>query len=405
VAFAGMDHPKQNLIGLALDDLTSFVEQLGERPYRGSQLFRWLYKRRSTSFHEMTDVAQSFRERLAESADLRLPRLVARDHSSADGTTKFLFALDDDRRIETVYIPRDTGPDGDADGRRTLCVSTQVGCPLDCAFCATGTMGFARNLTTGEIVGQVLSSQTHVRGSITNVVFMGMGEPMLNYDPMIRSADILTAGLGIAARRITISTAGWVDGIRRMADERRRNKLAVSLHSVRDDVRTRLMPVNKRHPLKALREALAYYYSRTRLRVTYEYIFFEGVNDGDDDVRRLIKFARAIPCKINVIPYHSIVFTHPVGAGSALRPSPRMEDLVRQLRDANLTVMVRSSAGEDIRAACGQLAVGNNHRSSRRMTRDDTVSHHQTEHGVVNYETSPFRPSRSGKRDTGKAAF
>jgi 23S rRNA (adenine2503-C2)-methyltransferase len=323
----------------------------------------------------MTDVARSFRENLASIAALEFPRLVERHVSSSDGTIKFLFQLSDAARIETVYIPQDLGPDGDAAGRRTLCVSTQVGCPLDCQFCATGTMGFVRNLPVGEIVAQLLQVQSLVGRTMTNVVFMGMGEPLLNYDAVIEAADIMTAGMGIAARRITVSTAGWVDGIVRMAEERRRNKLAISLHSVDTAVRTRLMPVTKRFPLDVLRTALAEYYTRTKLRVTFEMIFFEGVNDRPEDIQRLVRFFRSIPCKINVIPYHSIAFRHPAGLGAELRPSRRQDAIVQQLRDAHLTVMVRSNAGEDIRAACGQLAVGTRPARGRRSSPDRIHAH------------------------------
>jgi 23S rRNA (adenine2503-C2)-methyltransferase len=179
---------------------------------------------------------------------------------------------------------------------------------------------------------------------------------MMNYAAVMAAADIMTRGMHIAARRITVSTAGWVEGIRKMADERRRMKLALSLHSVSDDVRSRLMPVNRRHGLEEILHALEYYYGRTGMRPTYEYIFFDGVNDGPDEIRRLIRFARAVPCKINVIPYHSIAFTHPHGLGATLHPSPRVDAIIGQLRAAHLTVMVRSSSGEDITAACGQLA-------------------------------------------------
>jgi 23S rRNA (adenine2503-C2)-methyltransferase len=356
---------KRNLVGMTREELTAFAEDLGERSYRGSQLFHWIYEKGALTFGAMTDIAGSFRKTLNEIADLTLPEPVDRQISSADATTKFLFRLSDGALIETVYIPQDFGPDADTAGRRTVCVSTQVGCPLDCRFCATGTMGFVRNLSAGEIVAQVLQVRAAVGSPLTNVVFMGMGEPMLNYSEAMKAADILTAGLGIAARRITISTAGWVEGIRRMGDDRRRNKLAVSLHSVDNEVRTALMPVTRRYSLDAVREALAHYYACTKLRVTYEMIFFDGLNDRPRDIQRLIRFARSLPSKINVIPYHSIAFRRPQGLGSELRPSPRQDAIVQQLRDAHLTVMVRSSAGEDIRAACGQLAVGTRSRRGR----------------------------------------
>jgi 23S rRNA (adenine2503-C2)-methyltransferase len=294
--------------------------------------------------------------------------------SRRDGTTKFLFELHDGARIESVLIPpaaafRDGTADGEDEQRRlTLCVSTQVGCPLDCAFCATGTMGLVRNLTAGEIVDQILQVKRTTGRRITNVVFMGMGEPLLNYDAVMTATDIIAAGIGIAARRMTVSTAGRTDRIRQMGDELRRVKLAVSLHSAVDETRTRLMPINKKHCLGDLAAALEHYYRRTKQRITFEYIFFDGINDADADVRHLIAFARRVPSKINIIPFHSIAFTGIAGFGATLRPSPRADEHVESLRRAKLTVMVRSSAGEDIAAACGQLAVVSEHRRGGRKT-------------------------------------
>ncbi len=355
-----------NLLGMGHEELRSFVADLGEQAYRGEQLFRWLYGRGAGSFAEMTDIAQAFRTRLDACASLTGVSLSGQKRSPVDGTTKFLFELSDGRAIESVLIPpSSTLEDDDADEdaarplrhRLTLCVSTQVGCPLDCAFCATGIMGFTRNLTAGEIVDQVLAVRRLTGETITNIVFMGMGEPMLNYDAVMRAAELLTDGVGIAARRITVSTAGWIDGIRRMADEQRRFRLAVSLHSAVESTRAALMPVTRRHTLAALQQALRAYYRRVRQRVTYEHIFFDGVNDTPHELRRLIAFARDIPCMINVIPYHSIAFAGPRGVGETLRPSQRLAECVEELRRAHLTVMVRSNAGEDIAAACGQLVV------------------------------------------------
>ena len=355
-----------NILGMSREELRSFAVELGERPYRGDQVYQWLYARGATGFDVMTDCGRAFRETLHARARIAGVVHVKNQLSPADGTTKFLFALSDGLQIESVLIPPSSAFEGDDPGddeprssreRLTLCVSTQVGCPLDCAFCATGTMGYLRNLTSGEIIDQVLTVRRLTGRTITNVVFMGMGEPMLNYDSVMRAGMLMTDGAGIAARRITISTAGWSDGIRRMADDGTRMKLAVSLHSAVPATREALMPVTRRFPLDGLREALQYYYTRTRVRVTYEYIFFDGVNDTPLEVRRLIAFARAIPCKLNVIPYHAIDFAGPEGIGASLRPSPRMHEIVEELRRANLTVIVRSSAGEDIAAACGQLAV------------------------------------------------
>jgi 23S rRNA (adenine2503-C2)-methyltransferase len=214
-----------------------------------------------------------------------------------------------------------------------------------------------RNLTAGEIVDQFLQVRRQTSRPITNVVFMGMGEPLMNYEQVMKAVDILSAGMGVAARRITVSTAGWVNGIRRMADEGRKPKLAISLHSAVQETRAALMPVARKFPLTDLLSSIEQYYRRMRRRVTYEYIFFDGINDSAKELSALVKFSRRVPCKINVIPYHSIAFTGAGGLRARLKPSPKAEELVDRLRRENLTVMVRSSAGEDIEGACGQLAV------------------------------------------------
>jgi 23S rRNA (adenine2503-C2)-methyltransferase len=352
-----------NVLGLTLHELSTFAVELGEKPYRGKQLFDWLYAKGARTFSEMTSLAKSFREKLEAVASINGVTIVRQQRSALDGTTKFLIELGDGLNVESVLIPprrsfSDAAARLEEEQRRlTLCISSQAGCPLGCTFCATATMGFLRNLTTGEIVDQVLQIRRVVHRPITNIVFMGMGEPLMNYDSVMKAVDILVNGLNIAARRITISTAGWADKIRQMADDGCKAKLAVSLHSAVDETRTRLMPINKKFPLKELLAALRYYHDKTGKRVTYEYIFFDGLNDSDAEVERLIRFARYVPCKINIIPFHSIAFTGVHGVGATLRPSPRMQELADRLRANNLTVFVRSSAGEDIDAACGQLAV------------------------------------------------
>ena len=352
-----------NLLGLTQQELADFVERIGEPRYRGKQLYQWLYAKRAKSFAAMTDVSKDLREELAARCTIEFPALETRQQSDRDGTTKFLFRLSDDAKIETVLIPprlafQNKGASDEEEQRRlTVCISTQVGCPLDCKFCATASMGYLRNLTVGEIVSQVLLSKTLSGKNITNVVFMGMGEPLMNYENVMKATDIIINGIGIAARRVTVSTAGWADRIRQMADEQRKVKLAVSLHSANDETRQKLMPIARKFDLHALMSSLEYYHRKTGKRVTYEYIFFDGVNDSEKDVAQFIKLARRVPCKINVIPYHSINFISPTGISAALRPSPRMEDIVEELRTSNLTVFVRSNAGEDIDAACGQLAV------------------------------------------------
>jgi len=351
---------KRNLTGLTLGELETFALGLGERPYRGRQLFYWIYNRGATTFEEMTDLPKLLRQQLSEIASLRCLSLTRRRVSPSDGTVKYLFELQDGLKIESVLIPPVPRLNGERK-RLTLCISTQVGCPLNCVFCASGAMGFARNLTTGEIVDQVLEVRREATQKITNLVFMGMGEPLMNYDAVMKSVEILSNeySVAISTKRMTISTAGWVDGIRRLADEGRKVKLAVSLHTLDDVLRTNLMPLNKKFNLQKLIEAVEYYYRKTRQRVTYEYILFDKLNDREEDIRRLVVLSKKVPCKINVIPFHPIDFTHPTGFARTLQPTSRerIEWFVEKLRQAGITVMVRSSAGEDIEAACGQLAV------------------------------------------------
>lgn len=353
---------RKNLLGFTQSELSAFAIDLGESRYRGAQLAQWLYAKGAVNFQTMTNLGKGFRERLEQAATIEGIELLTQQRSRTDGTRKFLFRLSDNLNIESVLIPpatafSDTEASAEDEQRRlTQCVSTQVGCPLGCAFCATATMGFSRNLTTGEIIDQILQVRRLSGRKITNVVFMGMGEPMMNYENVMNAVDILTGSMGIAARRITVSTAGWADKIMRMGDEKRRVKLAVSLHSAVNETRIQLMPVNKRFGVSALLSALEYYYARVKQRVTYECVFFDGINDTEREVAQLIRFARRVPCKINVIPFHSINFVAPRGLSASLRASPRLEHIVNELRAHHLIVMVRSSAGEDIDAACGQLA-------------------------------------------------
>ena len=362
-----------DLKGLTCNELEEFAVSIGEPKYRGKQLFDWLYMKEVSLFSEMSSFSKPLRERLDTIAVVSSLKLIEQQQSSVDATTKFLFELSDGKRIESVLIPPRTSfrtpeaeDDEEEDGekvperqRLTLCVSTQVGCPLDCQFCATATMGSGRNLTTGEIIDQVLQVKKLTGKHITNLVYMGMGEPFLNYDNVMSSVEIISTGLKIAAKRITISTAGLTPNIRRMADENRKVKLAISLHSLDDKARTELMPINKKYNLTDLIDASQYYYKKLKQRITFEYILFDGWNDRDEDIHRLVKLSRNLPCKVNIIPFHSISFTHPTGFAARLRPTPkrRTEEFVERLRSYHVTVFVRSSAGEDIDAACGQLAV------------------------------------------------
>ncbi len=336
------------------------MRSLGEPSFRARQLHSWLYARRAESFEEMTTLGRELRARLAEATCLRTLSLLDAQHS-ADGTIKFLFRTNDGYNIESVLIPSEARDDQDEPKRRTICISTQVGCPLDCKFCATASMRLKRNLRAGEIVEQFLMVQRHSGESITNIVYMGMGEPMLNYENVFRSAEIFTDPENrlVSARHITISTSGLPHAIKRMADEGQRVKLAISLHALTNGMRSELMPINRRYDLQELMDAVEYYYRKTRQPVTYEYILFDGWNDTDADVRRLARITRRVPSKVNVIPFHEIEFTNPTGISARLKATPREKfDLfIAKLRDAGVTVMIRSSSGEDIDAACGQLAI------------------------------------------------
>ena len=348
------------LLGLSLAELEVVCTGLGEPAYRARQIFRWLYNKRATSFDAMTDLSHALREKLKEHAEIGFPLVKTIQHS-ADGTKKFLFALHDGREIESVLIPSEMRDDEGESKRLTICVSTQVGCSLGCKFCATASIKMKRNLSAGEILGQVLLVQQHSDRDITNLVFMGMGEPLLNYDNVMKATDIMIhpdAGI-LTPRRITLSTSGIIDGIRRMADENRPIKLALSLHASTDGLRSELMPINRKWNLRALGDTMEYYYRKTRKPVTYEYILFGGLNDSYQDAARLAKLTRRVPSKVNVIPFHPIGFTNPQGISAELAPASHedFERFLGYLRSLGVTVMVRSSSGKDIHAACGQLAL------------------------------------------------
>lgn len=351
---------KTNLKGMTLDQMAEYVVSIGEPKYRASQIYQWLYKYRVTSFDEMTNLPQPLRQKLNDSAEIEQFSLSTYQTSAVDGTVKFLYELSDGKKIETVLIPpRVTAVD--AEERMTLCISTQIGCALDCAFCATASMGFVRNLSTGEILNQYLTAQSFSEKPITNIVFMGMGEPMLNYTNVMAAVDIFTDqnGIGLTPKRITLSTAGYANHIRKMADEDRKIKLALSLHSLRNSVRTDLMPITKKFDVEELLSALEYYNKKTKKSVMLEYIVFEGVNDSDADVQLLVKAFRRLDCRINLIPFHSIEFTKPQGMSASLHGVSKegLERFWKKLRDHDVVTFIRHSAGVDIDAACGQLAV------------------------------------------------
>lgn len=355
-----------NLFGKSEEELKEFFREIGEPPYRGKQLFGWIYKRQTENFEPITGFTKDLRSRLSEIAEIKYPEVVGVEESPTDGTLKLLLQLQDGYKIETVLIPREKSPDDAGSLRETVCVSTQVGCALDCKFCATGAMKFTRNLTAGEIISQVFIAQRYARKRVTNVVFMGMGEPLLNLEAVTTAIAILTddSSVNIRAKAITVSTVGLPDRISLIAKEPVKFRLAVSLHSLDDEVRSVLMPINRKYNLDTLLPALKEFYRLRRDRITFEYIMFDGVNDTDKDLSKLAKLSREIPLKINLLRYHPLDHLGKLGldvdpVALNLRASNRIEKFADALRTEGITVFVRSNSGEDIGGACGQLAAKN----------------------------------------------
>ncbi len=342
-----------SLKGLTLPELENFVLELGWEKFRARQIFKWLYNKQVDDCSQMTDLPKGYRDELSQIARINELKTLTFEKSKCDGTIKFLFQLNDGEKIESILIPEES--------RLTLCVSTQVGCPVDCKFCATGAMGFKRNLSTGEIVDQIIQAQKYTDRRITNIVFMGMGEPLLNLKNLLKAIDIITSddGIRISARKLTVSTVGLPDRIKELADAGKKVKLAVSLHILDEGLRAQLIPIAKKVKLSSIIEAIKYYYDKIGLRITYEYIPFDGLNDRDEDVEKLTQLAKIVPCKINLIQFHPVDFIRKDPILKKLKPSRRLEEFAQKLRENNLTVFVRSNAGEDIKAACGQLAILN----------------------------------------------
>jgi len=325
-------------------EMEEWVKSLGHKAFRGRQLFQWIWEKGVQSFSEMTNLSKAFIQELDALSVIELTQVHQVQTSESQGTSKFLIRLKDSKFVETVLIPESR--------RTTVCLSSQVGCALDCDFCATGKMGLKRNLSSGEIADQLLHVRRFSNTPITNIVFMGMGEPFHNYDQVIKAADVLNSESGFAhgARKITISTSGMVPQIRRFADEGHRYKLAVSLNASDDESRTRVMPINKRWNIEELINACKHYTETSRNMLTFEYVLLEGVNDTIADAKRLLKIGNRVFCKVNVIPYNEVV-------GGYLRPSKkRIETFLQTLDGARFGVTVRWSQGDDIDAACGQLS-------------------------------------------------
>jgi len=339
-----MQPAKLLLKNFTLAELESWARTQGQQAFRGRQLFQWIWQKGAISFDEMSNLSQAFIQQLDTSCSLEMSTVHQVQTSASEGTSKFLIRLQDGKFVETVLIP---------DSKRvTVCLSSQVGCALDCDFCATGKMGLQRNLSSGEIADQLLHVRRFSQRPITNIVFMGMGEPFHNYDQVLRAAGILNAelGLGHGARKITISTSGLVPQLKRYSEEGHRFKLAVSLNAVTDEIRSQIMPVNRKWDIEQLISACQEYTKASSNMLTFEYVLLAGINDQVADARRLLRIASRVFCKVNVIPYNEVV------AGYA-RPSKKQIDrFLDVFKGARFPVTVRWSQGNDIDAACGQLS-------------------------------------------------
>jgi 23S rRNA (adenine2503-C2)-methyltransferase len=373
-----------NLLGLDGQQLQAFCSALGEKPFRAKQLMRWIHHAGAENFDVMTDVSKALRERLKQSAAILAPKVV-RDAGAADGTRKWLLDVGTGNAIETVFIP-----EGDREGwsrgpsalaprryRGTLCISSQAGCALECSFCSTGRQGFNRNLTVAEIIGQLwLANRALGRGviaerPITNVVMMGMGEPLANFDNVVGAMQLMLddAGYGLSRRRVTLSTSGLVPAIDRLRDTCP-VALAVSLHAPDDELRDRLVPINKKYPIKALLDACRRYLEKApRDFVTFEYVMLAGVNDSETQARQLAGRLKAVPCKINLIPFN------PFPDSGFTRSAP---DAIARFRDvlmrAGFITTTRKTRGEDIDAACGQLAGEVQDKTRRKQRRTEATA-------------------------------
>ena len=347
---------KPNLLDLNLADCEALVVGLGFKAFHGRNLFKWIHKHGITDYDAMTDLAKGLRTGLRETVEIRLPRIIE-DHPSADGTTKWVMELDDGQRVETVFIP---------EGRRsTICVSSQVGCALECAFCATARQGFNRNLSVGEIVAQVWHAARRLATPPTNVVMMGMGEPLANFEAVVKAMDIMQDDFAymLAKQRVTLSTSGIVPGIYRLR-EVSDVSLAVSLHAPNDALRDQLVPINRKYPLAELLPACKHYVAGDKRRkVTWEYVMLDGVNDSLAHAKQLIRLLEGVPSKVNLIPFNPFA-----GSDFGTSPAERIEEFRLRLTRSGIFAMTRKTRGDEISAACGQL-VGRVEDRTRRLGR------------------------------------
>jgi 23S rRNA (adenine2503-C2)-methyltransferase len=338
---------KIDIKNISKDELIKELVKIGEKPYRATQVFRWLYKVGVNSFDEMTDLNKELREKLKER--FHITKIVAMDskRSLSDGTTKYLLKLEDSHTIEAVFLPEDE--------RTTLCLSSQVGCKFGCSFCASAPFGFVRNLKASEILDEVLFIKAHNKDrAVTNIVFMGIGEPLDNYNNVMRAIRTLNDedAFKIGARKITISTCGIIPGMEKMSGEKLQIELAVSLHSPDDKIRSKIVPINKRYPLDDLIDACKEYTTQTKRIITFEYILIKGVNASEGDAFKLAKLLTGLNCKVNIISYNQIK-----AKGYEPPTIEGVKNFFRTLKSRGINVMLRKSKGEDIDAGCGQLRI------------------------------------------------
>jgi 23S rRNA (adenine2503-C2)-methyltransferase len=354
---AQASHSVVNLLGKSAEELRAWLESRGERGYRGAQIYHALYAERKFDFAAMTNLSAALRERLAREATIALPHIVRR-YRSTDGTVRYVLELGPAEakarpgakptNVETVFMPKEK--------RQTICISTQAGCAVDCQFCLTATLGLVRNLAADEIVGEVLVALADNRDALkpqTNVVLMGQGEPLLNYDAVMAAIRIMLdpKGMGLGPKHVTLSTSGIVPGIERLGREKVRPSLAISLNASSNEQRDRLMPINRKYPLEILLEACRRYPLGPREWLTFEYVLLGGVNDTPEDARRVVKLLANLRCKVNLIPWNpgALPFAPPDAA--------RVEEFQKILADKGMFAFVRDSRGRDVMAACGQLAL------------------------------------------------
>lgn len=345
---------KKTLKGLTLSELKDYFISRGEPGFRAEQVFKWTYGDMVNEFDEMNNLPKSLRQKLSEEFSIDTLSYLTSEISTSTKTKKYIFETADGNQIESVIIPERK--------RTTLCISTQVGCPLDCKFCATGLMGYKKNLTSGEIFDQFkLARKDYKDSEITNIVYMGMGEPLLNFKETVKSLEIFAEELttGISLKKITVSTAGIAPKIKELEETGLKVKLGFSLHSCFEDIRNKIMPINKKYALKENINALKSYAAKTNTRITFEYVMLDGVNDRDEDVKALARLMSTIPSKLNIIPFNSLEHMNPSGLSGKLRSTSmdRIQKFADKLRKKNITVMLRNTQGDDIAAACGQLAV------------------------------------------------